>query len=760
MIYNCIEVNYMLELKNIIKDYPVGDRIFRALKGIDLTLDQGEFVAILGPSGCGKTTTLNIIGGLDRYTSGDLLINGTSTKGFTEKEWDAYRNNSIGFVFQSYNLINHLSVIDNVELGMTLQGIIPSERRERAMEVLKRVGLETQINKRPTKLSGGEKQRVAIARALLNDPDIILADEPTGALDSKTAHEILNLIQEISKEKLVIMVTHSRTYAEEYASRIVELKDGEIIEDSGATINELPQSGYEPKRTSMSFLTALKLSFNNLRTKKFRTTITALASSIGIIGVGLVLSISNGFSNQISEIENDQLVGLPILIGREEMTVGFDRAGATTYIPEEFEQNEIVVYNPDDDIHINEFTTAFLNHMEELDPDIYTNIHYEFGYAPTILTERGNAFEIMELSEVRFSSFIVPEEELSDYYIVKAGKLPTSIYEVVLVIDEWNVVEQDLIEGLGFDTSETLYYEDILGKELVVALNDDLYIEQGAVYVPNFADLDGVAQEGITLEIVGLVQVSDEDLSYSTEGIKHLYGLKAAMLSENVNSDICVAQESSNQSVLDLTVLTEEGKENLLSYLGCNTENPYLIQIYTDSVEHKDAIKEHIALYNEGLDIDDKILETDLAEAIGETLGTLITSISVVLTAFASISLVVSSVMIGVIIYISVLERTKEIGIIRSLGGRRKDISRVFNAESVIIGAFAGLLGVTITFVLTFPINAVAVTYDESLANVAQVNIIHLVLLVIISTLLTFIGGVIPSRIAAKKDPVEALRVE
>lgn len=750
----------MLKLINIVKDYPVGERTFRALNGIDLNFQKGEFVAILGPSGCGKTTTLNIIGGLDRYTSGDLVINGTSTKNFKERDWDAYRNNSIGFVFQSYNLINHLSVLDNVELGMTLSGMPVKERREKAIETLERVGLKEQIYKQPTKLSGGEKQRVAIARALLNDPDIIMADEPTGALDSTTAHEILNLIKEVGKDKLVIMVTHAREYAEEYASRIVELKDGEVMSDTGSTVVEEEDLGYEPNKTAMSFWTALKLSFNNLRTKKFRTTITALASSIGIIGVGLVLSISNGFSAQIDDIEQDQLVSLPIIIARNEMQVGFDRAGATTYVPEDYEDNEIVVYDPDQDIHVNVFTDEFLTHLNNLDEETYTNIHYEYGYVPTVMTERNDVPEIVQTWDIGFSSFVVPEDQLEDYYELKAGAFPTNPYEVVLVMDEWNVVEKEIIDALGFDPTETLYYEDVLGKELYVALNDDLYIEQGGIFVPNFADLASVQDGAVVLTIVGLLEATDDSLQYADAGIRHLYDLKSELLAANVDSTICTTQTSQDTSVFDLTQLTEEDKETVLSTLGCNDSNPFSIQIYTNSVEHKDMIKAHIADYNDGKDIDDQILETDLAEAIGDTLGTLITSISVVLTAFASISLVVSSVMIGVIIYISVLERTKEIGIIRSLGGRKKDISRVFNAESVIIGAFAGILGITITFILTFPINAIAVNYDEALANVAQVNPLHLVALVAISTVLTFFGGFIPSRIASKKDPVEALRVE
>ncbi|MEC9485324.1 MAG: ATP-binding cassette domain-containing protein [Candidatus Izemoplasma sp.] len=750
----------MLKLKNIAKDYKVGERYFRAVNNINIEMHPGEFVAILGPSGCGKTTLLNIIGGLDRYSEGDLLINGVSTKDFKESDWNAYRNHSIGFVFQSYNLINHLSVLDNVELGMTLSGVTAQERKERALEVLDRVGLSSHIHKRPTKLSGGEKQRVAIARALVNNPDVILADEPTGALDSETAREILSLIQEVGKDKLVIMVTHAKMYADEFASRTIELKDGEVIHETTHKDIAKSEGEYHPTQTSMSFLTALKLSFNNLRTKKLRTIITALAASVGIIGIGLVLSISNGFREQISEIETDQLVNLPILIGREEMEVGFDRAGATTYVPEDYEDNEIVIYDPNQDTHTNLLTQEFINYLETMDDDIYTNIHYEYGYVPTVLTERDGTVERMDLQNIGFSPFVISQEKITDYYTVKAGRLPSTTNEVVLLMDEWSVVEKDIIEALGYDADQTLYYEDVLGKELYIALNDDLYIEQGEIFLPNYNNLDTVADNGITMTIVGLVEASDDALEYGNGGIKYLYELKEELLTINAQSNICTVQENQDQSVFDLVNLTDEEKEQVLSFIGCNTTHPFLIQIYTDSVEHKDAIKTHIAEYNENQPLESKIFETDLAAAIGDTLSTLITSISVVLTAFAAISLVVSSIMIGVIIYISVLERTKEIGIIRSLGGSKRDIGRVFNAESIIIGTFAGLIGIALTYILTFPINYFAGNYDEALSTVAQVNILHLIGLVLISAFLTFVGGLIPSRIAAKKDPVDALRVE
>ena len=751
----------MLELKNISKDYKVGDGTFRALNDVSLKFRKGEFVAILGHSGCGKTTTLNIIGGLDRYTEGDLVINGTSTKSFTEKDWDAYRNNSVGFVFQSYNLISHLTVLDNVELGMTLSGVNKAERRERAIEVLDRVGLKTHINKKPTLLSGGEMQRVAIARALVNNPDIMLADEPTGALDSKTAREILDLIKEISKDKLVIMVTHEAKYAEEYASRTIKLLDGEVIEDDDEFIGEDDESGYLPNKTSMSFWTALKLSFNNLKTKKFRTTITALASSIGIIGVGLVLSISNGFSGILDDLESDQLVGLPIMITEGEAIRMGPPVQIDNTVIETTEEDEIVVYDPDDYSHVNIITEEFVDYLDTMDTDIYTTIHYNYGYQPQLLIETDDASITVNNWDINFSSFITPEEDLAQYYEVITGDFPQNPYEVTLLVKAGNVVDKEVVEALGFDPEATITFDDILGTKIYVARNNDYYIQSGDLFIPQVADLDTVLDNGIVLTITGIVQMIDDTISIGgTNGIYYLYDLEEELISINIASDICIAKEASNKNIFNGDSLTEEQKFNILSFLGCNNPLPRMVNIYSDSVENKTAIKDFIDEYNSGLPKEDQIEELDLAETIGDTMGTIISMISIVLSSFASISLVVSSVMIGIIIYISVLERTKEIGIIRSLGGRKKDVSRVFNAESIIIGAFAGILGVTITFLLTFPINIIVTRFEETLVGVAKVNVLHLLALILISTVLTFIGGYIPSRIAAKKNPVEALRVE
>ena len=751
----------MLELINISKDYKVGTGAFRALNDVSLKFRKGEFVAILGHSGCGKTTALNIIGGLDRYTEGDLVINGTSTKSFSERDWDAYRNNSIGFVFQSYNLISHLSVLDNVELGLTLSGVNKAERRERAIDVLQRVGLETHMYKKPTLLSGGEMQRVAIARALVNNPDIMLADEPTGALDSKTAREILDLIKDISKDKLVIMVTHEAKYAEEYASRTIKLLDGEIIEDSNSFKGPEDVSGYVANKTAMSFWTALKLSFNNLKTKKFRTTITALASSIVIIGVGLVLSISNGFSGILDELESDQLVGLPIMITEGESFM----MGPPIHIEGDNEvtagEDEIVVYDEDDDIHINDITTEFVEYLDLMDSSTYTTIQYNYGYQPTLLIETDNISKTIFNHEINFTSYITPEDELADYYEIISGDFPQNPYEVTLLVGAGKKVSIDVIETLGFDPDVVITYDDIIGTNIYVAKNNDYFTETNNLFIPQLAHLDTGLAGGVELTITGIVQMLDDTISIGGDnGIYYLYSLEEELINLNFDSDICVAQKDTNISVFTGEVLTDDAKFNTLSYLGCNNTVPRMVNIYSDSVENKTSIKEYISEYNEGLSEDDQIHELDLAETIGDTMGTIISMISIVLSSFASISLVVSSVMIGIIIYISVLERTKEIGIIRSLGGRKKDVSRVFNAESIIIGAFAGILGVTITYLLTFPINMLVTRFEPELTGVAQVNVLHLLALILISTVLTFIGGYIPSRMAAKKNPVEALRVE
>ncbi len=539
----------MLELKNISKDYQVGEGTFRALDDISLKFRKGEFVAILGHSGCGKTTTLNIIGGLDRYTEGDLIINGTSTKLFSERDWDAYRNNSVGFIFQSYNLISHLSVLDNVELGLTLSGVSKIERRKRALEVLEKVGLSSHIDKNPTLLSGGEKQRVAIARALVNNPDIMLADEPTGALDSKTAREILDLIKEISKDKLVIMVTHEAKYAEEYASRTIKLLDGKIIEDSDEYHENEAESGYVANKTAMSFWTALKLSFNNLRTKKFRTIITALASSIGIIGVGLVLSISNGFSGILDDLESDQLVGLPIIITEgEPMMIGPQKFTQEDSGPDFGDGTEIIVNDPEDYTHINIITTDLVNYLNQMDDAIYTTVQYNYGYSPLLLIETSDVSKPIDNSDINFTSYITPDNELDQYYEVLAGDFPQNPYEVTLLVKDGNVVDKDVIETLGLDSEAKINYDDILGLNLYVARNQDYFVQSGNLFIPQLADLDTVLDNGVELTITGIVKLVDGSVSLGGDnGIYYLYSLEKELINLNMNSDICAAQNISDK---------------------------------------------------------------------------------------------------------------------------------------------------------------------------------------------------------------------
>ena len=557
------------------------------------------------------------------------------------------------------------------------------------------------------------------------------------------------------------MVTHEAKYAEEYASRTIKLLDGEVLDDTDKFTGEDDNSGYTPNKTSMSFLTALKLSFNNLRTKKFRTTITALASSIGIIGVGLVLSISNGFSGILDDLESDQLVGLPIMINEGQTFHMGPPIQINNNVLDEAGENEIVVDDPEEYTHVNDLTAEFVSYLDLMDESVYTTVQYNYGYNPQLLIEKDGVSTTVSNWDINFISYITPEDDLEEYYELLIGDFPQNPYEVTLFVKEGNVVDIDIIESLGFDSDSTITFDDILGTKIYIARNNDYFAKTNNLYVPQLAHLDTVLAGGVELEITGIVQMIDDTISISGDnGIYYLYDLEEELINLNMASDVCIDQEASNNSVFTGEALTEDELSDTLSFLGCNNTLPKMINIYTDSIDNKTAIKDYLAEYNVGLSDDAQIQELDLAETIGDTMGTIITMISIVLSSFASISLVVSSVMIGIIIYISVLERTKEIGIIRSLGGRKKDVSRVFNAESIIIGAFAGILGVTITYILTFPINIIVTRFEETLTGVAQVNVLHLLGLVLISTVLTFIGGYIPSRMAAKKNPVEALRVE
>ncbi len=764
----------MLKLNNIKKDYKTGNFIQNALKGVSLSFRENEFVAILGPSGSGKTTLLNIIGGLDRYTTGDLIIDGKSTKKFKDKDWDAYRNHAIGFVFQSYNLISHISVLENVEMGMTLSGVSGSERKKKALELLDKVGLKEHAHKKPNQLSGGQMQRVAIARALANDPKIILADEPTGALDSKTSVQIMELIKEISKDKLVIMVTHNKELAENYAERIIEMKDGEILNDSNPYDSKDKSGNLKITKTAMSFLTALKLSFGNIRTKKGRTILTAFASSIGIIGIALILSLSNGFNIEVENFEADSLSQSPIMITNQTMQMdekilneirGENTLEKYSNDKKVFAQNDIT----DKIVHTNKITSDYVSYIENMDMSNVASISYVRGTNIILASKNGNNYSLVKDDSLTFNmsgnSFtMLPESPnddegiISKNYDVLAGNINDEA-GLILFVNSRNQISASLLESLGFEASAN--FDDILNKEIKVIFNDDYYVKMGNSFVPQ-SDISKLynSEDSISVKIMAIVRgKEDKELITSSSGIYYTKALADKVIKENENSKIVKAQKDASYNILTHQAFNDTvSKEAFLGYLGADTI-PTSIYIYPKDFETKDEITNYLDEYNENKDENDVIQYTDMAEMISSLSGNIMDAITIVLVAFSSISLVVSSIMIGIITYISVLERTKEIGILRALGARKKDITRVFNAETFIIGIFSGVLGVVIAYLLTLPTNMI-IENLSGLADVAKLNPVHAVILIIISLTLTIIGGAIPARMASKKNPVEALRTE
>ena len=758
----------MLKLKNIKKDYKTGDFIQHALKNISVSFRKNEFVAILGPSGSGKTTLLNIIGGLDRYDSGDLIIDGKSTKGFKDKDWDAYRNHAVGFIFQSYNLISHISVLENVEMGMTLSGVSSAERRRKALELLEKVGLKDHAHKRPNQLSGGQMQRVAIARALANDPKIILADEPTGALDSKTSTQIMELIKEIAKDKLVIMVTHNAELAKDYASRIVSMKDGVILDDTDSYDDENKRSGeLSIKKTSMSLFSALKLSFNNIRTKKGRTALTAFASSIGIIGIALILSLSNGFNKEVEEFEENSLAQSPIIITNETVQMDEDTLKALNRDSdlEEYTDKD-TVYTQDDLsetlIHQNNITEDYVNYLEKMNKDDVAGISYMKG-TNIQLIEKSDGYNLVSIGSsgsVSTGMSMLPVGNIVDNnYDVIAGSLNDEP-GLILQVDSKNRVSARILKALGFDDEETSF-NDILNKEFKIPVNDEYYQRQGNYFIP-VTNLERVynSDNSITVKIKAIIRgKEDKKVVTDTSTLYYNSSLVDEVISKNKDSEIVKAQKDADFNVLTHQAFDENTtKENMLGYLGGDTL-PVAIYIYPKDFETKDNITNYLDDYNKGKDEKDIIQYTDMAGMISSLSGNIMDAITIVLIAFSSISLIVSSIMIGIITYISVLERTKEIGILRSLGARKKDIKRVFNAETFIIGIFSGLLGVGIAYALTFPVNII-IENLSGLAGVAKLNPVHALILILVSLTLTIIGGAIPANMASKKDPVIALRTE
>jgi putative ABC transport system permease protein len=782
----------LLELKNIKKTYHVGDIETKALDDISVAFREKEFVAILGISGSGKTTCLNIIGGLDRYDSGELTIKGKKTSDFNDKEWDAYRNNSVGFVFQTYNLIAHLGIVDNVALGMTLSGVSAKEKRRRALQVLEQVGLKEHLHKKPNQLSGGQMQRVAIARALANDPEILLCDEPTGALDTTTSIQIMDLIKELSSERLVIVVTHNPDIADKYADRIIRFQDGKIISDSNPYREVLKPENFKLKKTSMSFLAALKLSFNNIRTKKGRTFLTSFASSIGIIGIAVILSLSSGFQTQIDSFQSDTMGEFPILISQTSTEINAENlAGMQEMIigtSEYADSDEVYLYDPSANtiVHTNIFTDEYIEYLESIDPEICDSIGYVRIVSMNLLRDvagtvtpvtfssilssmgSGNMSNITSMEGMGMSSYPEKLKEGEESYLVEnyellAGSYPEDATDLVLVIDSKNRIDMSILEALGFDVEnvESIKFADIIGTEFKLISNNDYYVQtEYGTYLPG-QDYAGMyaSEDSITLKIAGIVRASqDSSVALLGSGIAYSDALSQLVIDNAANSDIVKAQEQSDKNVMTMEELDEESKATFLSYLGGNA-TPYMVMVYPDNFEDKDAVTAYLDAYNEGRDIDDQVIYTDLAQTISDMTSGIMNGITIVLVAFAAISLVVSLIMISIITYTSVLERTKEIGILRALGARKKDITRVFDAETFILGIFSGALGIAIAWLLTIPINVILYNLT-SLEGISNLQVEHALILVAISTLLTVIGGHIPAIMASKKQAVDALRTE
>lgn len=784
----------MLELKNVRKTYKVGDIETKALDGVSVSFREKEFVAILGTSGSGKTTCLNIIGGLDRYDAGDLVIKGKSTKDFKANEWDAYRNNTIGFVFQSYNLITHLSIVANVELGMTLSGVSSEEKHKKALEVLEQVGLKEHLHKKPNQLSGGQMQRVAIARALANDPEILLCDEPTGALDSATSVQIMDLIKEVAKDRLVIMVTHNPELAQQYADRIIKFSDGQIVDDTNPYKESEKEDQFKLKKTSMSLFTALKLSFNNLRTKKGRTFLTAFASSIGIIGIAVILSLSTGFQSEIDEFQADAMAEFPIIMSSQTGEVDAEAMGESMaemndriYGATEFaDTDEVLITDASKTvkIHKNIFSEEFMNYIENIPDDICGNLGYtrivnlnlvrktESGYVPVMFSNMlsaGNTSGMTSMSSMGMSSFPENvgdnESYLTKNYDVLAGAYPENENEVVLIINSKNQLDKAVFEQLGFtitEDMESIPFDDIVGTEFRVIDNNDYYAKtEFGTFLPS-QDYEEMynSEAGFTIKIAGILRAKEgSSMALLASGIAYSDSLSQKVIAAAEKSDIVIAQKEADYNVMTMEAFEEGAKETFLAYLGGDAK-PFVFMVFPKNFESKDKVIDYIEAYNEKQDNDDdKITYTDLASTMSDMTSGIMDGITIVLIAFAAISLVVSMIMICIITYTSVIERTKEIGILKALGARKKDITRVFDAETLILGVFSGLLGVFIAWLCTFPINSV-IKDVSGLTNASNLQLTHALMLVLVSTVLTVLGGHIPAKMASKKDAVEALRSE
>lgn len=772
----------MLEVRKLTKYYEIGEQRFDAVKGINLTFRHDEFVSILGESGSGKTTLLNLIGGLDRYNSGDIIIDNVSTKNYKDKDWDAYRNHRVGFVFQNYNLIAHLDVLSNVELAQTLSGVSREVRRKRALDVLTRVGLKDHVNKKPNQLSGGQQQRVSIARALVNNPTIILADEPTGALDSETSEDIMNLLKEISKDKLIIMVTHNADLAKRFSNRIVRLKDGEVIGDTNPYDKKDNKAlKNETSKSSMSYFTALRLSFKNMLTKKTRTLITALAGSIGIIGVALVMSLQYGFTEYLNDMERGTFAGLPLEVSRSYTDFSAIINANRDRVEPEPVEGGIIGYEPEISFAFatNDITQDYIDYIENSELSAHGTIVYQYDYKTQYYYLDGNKlnanptsnpqppFSFVGTDYINQSAFSY--DFVTEYFDIVSGSYYNPLnYEAVIVVDEGHRLPNNIMTFLGLSQNTIIPFENLVGQSFKIFTNNAMYKENEGIFTAkntnvDTADLlslynDESNQNVITVTISGIIKVNTDFVSVG-EGIYYTPKVAERIIELNTQSDVVVAQRASETSVVNgVTISLNNTKEDVLYTLG-GYDIPSGILVYPNSFDDKEAILNILDAYNIGKDEDAQVNYVDtVASAVG-MIKTVMDSISAVLIAFAAISLFVSSVMIGIITYTSVLERTKEIGVLRSIGARKKDISRVFNAEAILIGLFAGSLGVIITYLLV-PIVNIFLAEPTGNDQIAQLFYLHALLLIGISVLLTFVAGLIPAKIASNKDPVAALRSE
>ena len=855
----------MLQCKNIMKDYVSGDEIVHALKGVSLSFREHEFVSILGQSGCGKTTFLNIIGGLDHYTSGDLIINGKSTKDYSDKDWDTYRNHQVGFVFQSYNLIMHQSVLSNVELALTLTGVNKEERRKRAIDALNKVGLSDQIHKKPTQMSGGQMQRVAIARAIVNNPDIILADEPTGALDSTTSVQIMEILKEISKDKLVIMVTHNPQLADEYSSRIIRLKDGSLVSDSNPfNEQEMNVDTSVLKRPGMSFIMACSLSLNNLMTKKARTFLTSFAGSIGIIGIALIMSLSHGMQSYIDQMENDTMASYPIEIqsSSSDMSTLMTTMMGMKKKTEEHKDSKIYSRPYVEDV-LESLSSSKKNNLSAFESYIESSkgkefrktakaIEYDYNLnlqvynentdsglvqvSPNGLLDKLGMSDMMSLQSQFMDSSSMTNDQVwlslpeskklrDDEYQLVEGKWPTNYNEVVLEVDENNEITDYALYSLGLLDQDELVknyqkilngetdkisktnlksysVDDILNLKFRLVLNSDLYQKVNGLWInqsENESYMKDVVSKSPEIKVVGIIKPSESTVSQPTMGgVYYTKAMEEYVTSKTENAQIVIEQKAnpniniftqaefasgqkmsmSNLTNEQMMQLSSMSQEELMNYMNTYNENinatydsnltklgvvdystPTKISLYASSFDGKEKLGDLIADYNKKQKKSNVITYNDFIGTMLSSVTSVVNIISYVLIAFVSVSLIVSSIMIGIITYISVLERTKEIGILRSIGASKKDITRVFNAETFIIGLISGVLGILITLVLNVPISVV-VENMTGVSHIAKLPVNGAVFLIFIDLVLTILAGLIPSKIASKKDPVEALRSE